>query len=105
MVNRPAASQLHLKVPKAETALFQHDPAPDAPVKREWEPGCQPDEVYDQFLPPWRAALRRWLVKRLREEKDWMAGWQRRVRSVGRDRYFYWTAVFGSMSRSAEKIR
>ncbi|WVR09120.1 hypothetical protein IAU60_006182 [Kwoniella sp. DSM 27419] len=85
-----------LVLPAAETAVFQHSPHADSKLKREWEPGCQPDEVYDQRLPAWRAWLRRWLVTRLREEKDWMAKWQRRIRSEGRDKYFYWTAIFGT---------
>ncbi|RSH95324.1 hypothetical protein EHS25_000411 [Saitozyma podzolica] len=94
--NRAASRDLHLKVPPPETALFQHSPSPGARVKTEWEPGCQPDEVYDRVLPPWRSRLRRYLVDRLRKEKDWMAGWQGRVRTKERDRYFYWTAVFGT---------
>ncbi|WVQ81355.1 hypothetical protein IAT38_003478 [Cryptococcus sp. DSM 104549] len=80
----------------SETAVFQHSPEPDAKLKREWEPGCQPDEVYDAYLPPWRAWLRRKLVERLRREKDWMAEWQRRVRTEARDKFFYWTAIFGT---------
>ncbi|ORY26226.1 phosphatidic acid phosphatase type 2/haloperoxidase [Naematelia encephala] len=83
-------------LPTAETALYQHTPSPSARVKAEWEPGCQPDEVYDRVLPSWRAALRRWLVVRLRKEKEWMSAWQGRVRTTARDRYFYWTAVFGT---------
>jgi len=35
-------------------------------------------------------------VRRLREEKVYMAEWQVRVRTEYRDKYFYWTAVFGS---------
>jgi hypothetical protein len=103
--NRAASRDLHLKVPPPETALFQHSPSPGARVKAEWEPGCQPDEVYDRVLPPWRARLRRYLVERLRKEKDWMAGWQGRVRTKERDRYFYWTAVFGSEYLLASYVR
>jgi hypothetical protein len=82
--------------PTDETALFQHDPSPLAGVKKEWEPGCQPDEVYDVALPAWRASARRYLVKRLQREKEWMSEWQRSVRTETRDKFFYWTAVFGS---------
>lgn len=78
------------------TAIFQHNPKEDATLRREWEPGCQPDELYDAFLPAWRARLRRLLVRRMRKENTRMADWQKRVRSEARDRYFYWTAVFGS---------
>ncbi|WWC73172.1 uncharacterized protein I206_107138 [Kwoniella pini CBS 10737] len=84
------------RIPTSETAVFQHSPEPDSKLKREWEPGCQPDEIYDRYLPKWRAWLRRYLVKRLREEKVWMADWQSRVRTEGRDKFFYWTAIFGT---------
>lgn len=40
--------------------------------------------------------MRRYFVKRLRDEKEWMAKWQASVRTEGRDKYFYWTAIFGS---------
>jgi hypothetical protein len=93
---RPASRTQHLTVPPPETALFQHKPSPSARVKAEWEPGCQPDEVYDRVLPKWRARLRRYLVRRLTEEKEWMARWQGEVRTEERDRFFYWTAIFGS---------
>lgn len=101
----PRPKNLHIPIPKpsiqitqaeTETAIFQHDPTSPSKLQKEWEPGCQPDSVYDESLPPWRASLRRVLVRRLRREKDWMADWQKRVRTVGRDKYFYWTAVFGS---------
>ncbi|WVW79260.1 hypothetical protein I302_101227 [Kwoniella bestiolae CBS 10118] len=92
----PPASNHLAPPPRDETAVFQHSPAPDTKLKTEWEPGCQPDEIYDRYLPAWRAWLRRKLVKRLREEKDWMADWQKRIRSGGRDRFFYWTAIFGT---------
>ena len=95
MSTRTAASQIHLDIPR-ETAVFQHSPEADSRLKREWEPGCQPDIVYDRALPPWRAGLRRYLVRRLRAENGWMAEWQVRIRTEGRDRYFYWTAIFGS---------
>jgi len=87
--------KINLDIP-AESAIFQHSPSPDTRLKVEWEPGCQPDEVYDRALPRWRAWLRRYLVKRLRIEKVWMADLQGRMRTEFRDRYFYWTAIFGS---------
>ncbi|WWD21106.1 hypothetical protein CI109_105587 [Kwoniella shandongensis] len=97
-----SSSSQHPTIPRldipsvSETAVFQHTPDHDAQLKREWEPGCQPDEVYDRYLPPWRAWLRRALVRRLRREKDWMADWQKKVRTETRDKYFYWTAIFGT---------
>jgi len=86
---------ISLDVP-SESAIFQHSPTPDSRLRTEWEPGCQPDEVYDRILPSWRAWLRRYLVGRLRSEKVWMAEWQGRIRTELGDLYFYWTAVFGS---------
>jgi len=93
----PAVPALVLP-PSDESATFQH--VPSGPLEREWEPGCQPDEVYDRLLPGWRAGLRRYLVNRLRGEKEWMAEMQEKVRTPRRDTYFYWTAIFGSESRS-----
>ncbi|WWC91291.1 uncharacterized protein L201_006234 [Kwoniella dendrophila CBS 6074] len=91
-----SAIQLETTQAETETAVFQHSPEPNSKLKREWEPGCQPDEIYDRYLPSWRAWLRRSLVNRLRKEKDWMADWQKRIRSNGRDQFFYWTAIFGT---------
>jgi hypothetical protein len=79
-------------------AVFQHSPDSKTDLEREWEPGCQPDEVYDRVLPPLRAKIRRYLVARLRRENKWMADWQTRVRTGPRDKFFYWTALFGSKS-------
>ena len=90
---RPPVPTLILP-PSDESATFQH--VPSGPLRREWEPGCQPDEVYDRLLPGWRAGLRRYLVNRLRGEKEWMAEMQVKVRTPRRDTYFYWTAIFGS---------
>ncbi|KAI9636684.1 sphingosine-1-phosphate phosphatase [Dioszegia hungarica] len=98
MRTQPALPKLELPPPNLndETALFQHAPTPGTKVRQEWEPGCQPDEVYDAALPAWRARARRYLVRRLHVEKKWMADWQLRVRTEGRDKYFYWTAIFGT---------
>ncbi|KAL7421245.1 Long-chain base-1-phosphate phosphatase [Cryptotrichosporon argae] len=78
------------------TAIFQHAPSPSAPTRREWEPGRQPDAVYASELAPYRDACRRWLVGRLARESTWIAGRQRAWRSEGRDRYFYWSSLFGT---------
>lgn len=90
-----APKKVNLDAP-AESAIFQHSPFPGFHLRTEWEPGCQPDEVYDSVLPRWRAWLRRYLVRRLRQEKVWMAEWQGRMRTEVRDRYFYYSAVFGT---------
>ncbi|KAK4687514.1 hypothetical protein P7C73_g2591, partial [Tremellales sp. Uapishka_1] len=94
-----STSPLHLDIPSPSltptpTAVFQHSPNSSS-LHKEWEPGCQPDSVYDNVLPYWRARLRRFLVQRLHREKLWMADWQKKVRTPARDRYFYWTAIFG----------
>lgn len=98
--SHPPIPKLNLP-PSDQSATFQH--VPDGPLEREWEPGCQPDEVYDRVLPAWRAAMRNWLVRRLRDERDTMAAWQKGVRTTGRDTYFYWTTIFGSESRGQEQ--
>ncbi|RXK34902.1 hypothetical protein M231_07836 [Tremella mesenterica] len=87
-------SPLHLTVPPSE-GIFQTSPE-NSRLRLAYEPGCLPDQVYDRELPAWRARIRRILVKRLRDESEGMARWQKRVRSEGRDRYFYWTAIFGT---------
>ena len=80
--------------PKDESATFQH--VPQGPLDREWEPGCQPDEIYDRALAFYRAIPRRWLVRRLKSESEYMAEFQQRIRTPKRDTFFYWTAIFGS---------
>jgi hypothetical protein len=99
------------------TALFQHSPESNK-LEREYEAGCLPDEVYDRTLPGWRAGLRRFLTRCLKVESEYLAGMQvgrlhfcgssqfrklicsiskkHRIRGHFLDRYFYWTALFGS---------
>jgi hypothetical protein len=98
------------------TALFQHSPEWNK-LDREYEAGCLPDEVYDRILPGWRAGLRRFLTRCLRVESEYVAKTQVsrsslwllfilkvevvasvkiRIRGQFLDRYFYWTALFGS---------
>lgn len=95
---RPNADKLHLPVPdpSSQTALFQHSPSPGTSIRKEWEPGCQPNEVYARELSVWRNRLRLSIVRNLEWETQFMPGWQRRVRTKARDKFFYWTAVFGS---------
>jgi len=91
----------HLAPPPADQkALFQHSPSPGSTIRKEWEPGCQPPEVYARELSTWRNELRLWLLRYLEWEKGFMPDWQKRVRTEGRDKFFYWTAVFGSESYS-----
>jgi hypothetical protein len=97
---RPGTDKLNLSslAPPSEKALFQHSPTPGASIRKEWEPGCQPAEIYARELSPWRNRLRLWLMRYLEWEKGFMPDWQKRVRTEGRDKFFYWTAVFGSES-------
>ncbi|WVO15304.1 hypothetical protein L204_102960 [Cryptococcus depauperatus] len=88
--------QPEISVPYTESAVFRHSPKLETQLKREWEPGCQSDELYDVYLPAWRASIRRFLVRRLRNEKEWMADWQKATRSEARDTFFYWSAIFGT---------
>lgn len=57
------------------TALFQHSPETKQ-LEREYEAGCLPDEVYDRQLPAWRAGLRRFLIRCLKVESEWLANAQ-----------------------------
>lgn len=92
---------LHLSVPEqAQTALFQHSPSSGSRIRKEWEPGCQPSEVYERELSPWRNRLRLGILRCLDWETQFMPAWQKRVRTEARDKFFYWTAIFGSESCS-----
>jgi hypothetical protein len=97
---RPATEPLNLAnlapPPQSQKALFQHSPSPGSTIRKEWEPGCQPPEVYARELSHWRNGLRLWLLRYLEWERGFMPDWQKRVRTEGRDKFFYWTAVFGS---------
>jgi hypothetical protein len=39
-------------------------------------PGTLPDEYYDAVMAPWRAAIRRRLVKNLKKESEWIGSMQ-----------------------------
>jgi hypothetical protein len=52
--------------------------------------------VYENALSPWREWMRRMVMAPLAAESEWLAQIQQRVRTPGRDRYFFWSAVFGS---------
>jgi hypothetical protein len=97
---RPGTENLHLPTPPpaSEKALFQHSPSAGTTIRKEWEPGCQPNEVYAQELSAWRNRLRVGLLRWLEWEKGFMPAWQKRVRTESRDKFFYWTAIFGSRS-------
>lgn len=104
---RPQTETLNLSQlappPADQKALFQHSPSPGSTIRKEWEPGCQPPELYARELSPWRNELRLWLLRYLEWEKGFMPDWQKRVRTEGRDKFFYWTAVFGSGSCSEQE--
>ncbi|KAJ9123334.1 hypothetical protein QFC22_001533 [Naganishia vaughanmartiniae] len=83
------------KLVNGGTAIFQHLPEIHK-LKKEKEAGCQPDAVYDKALPKWRASLRRKLIYSLRAENELLATLQEKIRTPWMDRYFYWTAIFGT---------
>ncbi|GMK56246.1 hypothetical protein CspeluHIS016_0300860 [Cutaneotrichosporon spelunceum] len=69
----------------------------DAPPKKVYvEAGLQPDTVYAAALAPWRDRLRRYMVESLSAESEWIASVQREQRTRGRDKFFFWSAVFGT---------
>lgn len=71
-------------------------PSPNGARKVHIEAGLQPDAVYAAALSPWRNAIRRRFVKNLEAESEWIASIQRQYRTKGRDKFFFWSAVFGS---------
>lgn len=60
--------------------------------------GILGDEVYDEYLSPAVAYLRRWLVWSLRKETKFLAWHQPKVRTPFLDRYFVYTSLFGTHS-------
>lgn len=60
--------------------------------------GILKDELYDEYLPPVIASIRRALIWSLRKETEWLAWHQPLVRTPYLDRYFVWTSLFGSHS-------
>ncbi|KZO92042.1 acid phosphatase/Vanadium-dependent haloperoxidase [Calocera viscosa TUFC12733] len=60
------------------------------------EPGTQPDAVYDSALPAWQATIRRWIVRNLRTESEWIANMQKVVRRPWLDTYFVYTSTLGT---------
>ncbi|KAG8744954.1 hypothetical protein FRC10_009189 [Ceratobasidium sp. 414] len=77
-------------------------------------PGTLPDEYYDAAMAPWRAAIRRRLVKNLKYESEWLGSmqvpslyplcpfdnahwsWQRKIRRPWLDTYFVYTSTLGT---------
>ncbi|KLO10046.1 hypothetical protein SCHPADRAFT_857089 [Schizopora paradoxa] len=60
------------------------------------DPGTAPDEVYDRIMSPWRASLRRWILRDLRAETELIAKMQRRIRTPLLDTYFVYTSSLGT---------
>lgn len=60
--------------------------------------GILADEVYDEYLPPLVAKIRRLLVSSLRRETRFLARHQARVRHPYLDRFFVYTSLFGTHS-------
>lgn len=82
--------------PKSGRASPPPPPPPPPQPRPHIEAGLQPDAVYAAALSPWRDALRRSFVSSLAAESEWIGSMQRKYRSKGRDRFFFWSAVFGS---------
>ncbi|KAH7332750.1 phosphatidic acid phosphatase type 2/haloperoxidase [Rhizoctonia solani] len=59
-------------------------------------PGTLPDEYYDAAMAPWRAAIRRRLVKNLKYESEWIGIMQRKIRRPFLDTYFVYTSSLGT---------
>ncbi|KAG9100434.1 hypothetical protein FRC06_004143 [Ceratobasidium sp. 370] len=59
-------------------------------------PGTLPDEYYDAAMAPWRAAIRRRLVKNLKYESKWLGNMQRKIRKPWLDTYFVYTSSLGT---------
>lgn len=60
--------------------------------------GILPEEVYDEYLPPLVARLRRLLIRSLRRESLLLARHQSVVRHPILDRFFVYTSLFGTHS-------
>lgn len=60
--------------------------------------GILGDAVYDEYLPPLVARIRRALVRSLRRESDFLAWHQSKVRTPFLDRFFVYTSLFGTHS-------
>ncbi|KDN43755.1 hypothetical protein RSAG8_05945, partial [Rhizoctonia solani AG-8 WAC10335] len=59
-------------------------------------PGTLPDEYYDAVMVPWRAAIRKRLVKNLKYESEWIGSMQRSIRRPFLDTYFVYTSSLGT---------
>ena len=54
--------------------------------------GTAPEHFYSSTLAPWRASARRFFIRRLRSESEWIASLQDRVRSPWLDTFFVYTS-------------
>lgn len=70
-------------------------PSPPTP---KYEAGRQPDSVYAERLAPWRDSFRRWCVRKLGPESERIARFQSKYRTPARDKFFFYSAIFGSES-------
>ena len=60
------------------------------------DPGTLPDEVYERTMSSWRFAARRFIMRNLREESDYLAKMQRSIRTPWLDTYFVYTSSLGT---------
>lgn len=59
-------------------------------------PGQMPVDVYDTILPPWRARIRKMVVKRVEKESETIANMQKYIRTPFWDAYFVYTSSLGT---------
>jgi hypothetical protein len=59
-------------------------------------PGTLPSDVYDTMLGPWRAAVRRVLVRMVEKESVVLAQMQGAIRTPLLDKYFVYTSSLGT---------
>lgn len=70
---------------------------PTKPTKSK-EIGRQSDKYYKTTLHKWRYTIRRFLLRSLRKESEFMAKFQRRYRGKWLDKYMLWTSFLGAVT-------
>ncbi|GLB39364.1 putative acid phosphatase homologues [Lyophyllum shimeji] len=114
---RPASSHFTLSAPGSENSSRDSSPAPslkneglssslryenainldvEKPSGVPTSPGRRPMDVYEATLPPWRAAVRRRLVKTVQRESKAIARLQDIIRTPWLDAYFVYTSSLGT---------
>ena len=58
--------------------------------------GTAPDEFYAAALAPWRAAARKFVMRNLQKESEYLAKMQQRIRTPWLDTYFLYSSSLGT---------